>query len=126
VTALHTVDVEGRYDGRSLRDALPLVVGEIVAAIDPLEIILFGSVARGDEGPDSDLDLLVVLDHADRLMRRRLMREVRGAIRTFVPVDVVIADSAELAADRDAVGSVVYWPLREGQTLYRRSAERVG
>ena len=126
MTALHTVDVEGRYDGRSLRDALPLVVGEIVAAIDPLEIILFGSVARGDEGPDSDLDLLVVLDHADRLMRRRLMREVRGAIRTFVPVDVVIADSAELAADRDAVGSVVYWPLREGQTVYRRSAERVG
>ena len=87
---------------------------------------MFGSVARGDEGPESDLDLLVVLDHADRMMRRRLMREVRGAIRTFVPVDVVIADSAELAADRDAVGSAVYWPLREGQTVYRRSAERVG
>ncbi len=126
MTALHTVDVEGRYDGRSLRDALPLVVGEIVAAIDPFEIIVFGSVARGDEGPDSDLDLLVVLDHADRMMRRRLMREVRGAIRTFVPVDVMIADSAELAADRDAVGSVVYWALREGQTVYRRSVERVG
>ncbi len=30
------------------------------------------------------------------------MREVRGAIRTFVRVDVVIADAAELEADRDA------------------------
>ena len=40
----HTVDSEGRYDGLSLRDTLPLVVSEIVEAIDPVEVLLFGSV----------------------------------------------------------------------------------
>jgi len=36
------------------------------------------------------------------------MREVRGAIRTFVPVDIVIADLAEVEANRDEVGSAAY------------------
>ena len=62
---MHTVDAEGRYDGLTLREALPFVVREIVDAFDPVELVVFGSVARGEEGPDSDLDLLVVFDRAD-------------------------------------------------------------
>ena len=124
--AVHTVDVEGRYDGRTLREALPLVVDEIARAFAPAEVILFGSVARGEEGPDSDLDLLVVFDRADRAVRRDLMVEIRRAIRTFVPVDILVADVEELRADRDAVGSAVYWPLREGEVVYRGSEHRVG
>ena len=126
MTSVHTVDVEGRYDGLTLCDALPLVVQEIVDAFDPVEVIVFGSVARGEDGPDSDLDLLVVLDHADLAERRGLARRVRGAIRTFVPIDLVITDVADVAADRDAVGSAVYWPLREGRSVYRRGVGRVG
>ena len=34
----------------------------VVAHFDPIRVILFGSRARGEEGPDSDIDLLVVLD----------------------------------------------------------------
>ena len=66
------------------------------------------SVAPGDKTTDSDLDLLVVVDALDPTERRALMREVRGAIRTFVPVDIVIADLAEVEADCDEVGSAVY------------------
>jgi len=91
-----------------------------------VEVIVFGSVAGGEEGPDSDLDLLIVLDHADRTERRKLMRDARASIRTFVPVDVVIADIAEMAADRDDFGSAVYWPVREGVSMYRRKARRAG
>ncbi len=123
---MHTVDADGRYDGRTLREALPLVVAEIAEAFDPVEVILFGSVARGEEGPDSDLDLLVVFERADRSERRDLTVDIRRAIRTFVPVDVVVADVTELRTDRDAVGSAVYWPLREGEVVYRRREQRVG
>ena len=123
---LHVVDETGRYDGLTLREALPLVVAEIVEAFDPVEVILFGSVARGEEGPDSDLDLLVVFERVASADRRTLMRSIRGAIRTFVPVDIVVADLAEIDADRDAVGSAVYWPLREGVLVHQRSATRVG
>jgi uncharacterized protein len=126
MTSLHTVDADGRYDGLSLVEAVPLVVSEIVEAFDPLEVILFGSVARGDFGPDSDLDLLVVFDHVHRDRKRDLMREIRRSIRTFVPVDIAVAGSQELVADRDDVGSAVYWPIREGQSMYRRSVARAG
>ena len=36
------------------------VVRRLVEAVDPDKIILFGSRARGDYRPDSDLDLLVI------------------------------------------------------------------
>lgn len=124
--ATHTVDHEGRYDGLTLREALPSVVSEIVDAIDPVEVIVYGSVARGEQTPDSDIDLLVVLDVVDPAERRALMGRVRGAIRTFVPVDIVIADVAEVASEREAVGSAVYWPLRDGESVYRRAAQRGG
>ncbi len=123
MTSLHAVDPSGRYDGLTLRDALPLVVREIVDAFDPIEVIVFGSVARGEEGPDSDIDLMVVFDCVEQDARRLLMRHIRGAIRTFVPVDIVVADLADIANGRDAVGSSVYWPLREGASVYHRPVE---
>jgi uncharacterized protein len=125
MAALHTVDTEGHYDGMTLSETLPLVVDEIVAAFNPIEVILFGSVARGDDGPDSDLDLLVVLDKADRSERRQLTRDVRSAIKTFVPVDIVIADRHDLATYDGNVGSALYWPLREGRSVYKRAEKLV-
>ncbi len=126
VTTVHTVDETGRYDGLTLREALPFVVSEIVDAFDPVEVIVFGSVARGEDGPDSDLDLLVVFERVAAADRRPLMRSIRGAIRTFVPIDIVIADLPEIAADRDTVGAAVYWPLRDGVSVHQRSVARVG
>jgi uncharacterized protein len=123
---VHTVDETSLYDCLTLREALPFVVAETVEAFDPVELVLFGSVARGDDGPDSDLDLLVVFDEVAPADRRSLMPSIRGAIRTFVPVDVVVADVVEIDRDRDSVGSAVYWPLREGVCVHLRSAARAG
>jgi uncharacterized protein len=116
----HTVDDQGRYDGKTLQELWPQVVAEVVAAVDPAEVILFGSVARGHEGPDSDIDLLIVLDHVRPSEKRPMMARVRRSIQTFVPVDVLITDPTEMAERRDDVGSILYWPLREGRSVYRR------
>ena len=120
----HHVDAEGRYDGKTLQELWPAVVDEVVQAVDPLEVILFGSVARGDDGPDSDIDLLVVLDHIEAAEKRPMMARIRSAIDTFAPVDVFVTDPAEMAERRDDVGSLLYWPLREGRTVYRRTRVR--
>ncbi len=116
----HTVDDQGRYDGKTLQELWPQVVAEVVAAIDPAEVILFGSVARREDGPDSDIDLLVVLDHVQPAEKRPMMARVRRSIQTFVPVDVLITDPIEMAERRDDVGSILYWPLKEGRSVYRR------
>ena len=118
----HFVDEQGRYDGKTLQELWPSVVDEVVRAVDPTEVILFGSVARGEDGPDSDIDLLVVFDHIEPAEKRPMMARIRSAIETFAPVDVIVTDPAEMAERHDDVGSILYWPAREGRPVYRRAS----
>lgn len=120
--AQHTFDMDGRWDGRTLADIVPLAVAQIATALDPVEIILFGSVARGEDGADSDIDLLVVLDAVQPSDKRKIMAAARRAITVAAPFDILITDPAEIVARRDYVGSILYWPLREGKSVYRRAA----
>ncbi len=46
-------------------ELLAEITRRICAVSNPQQIILFGSYARGEPGPDSDLDLLVVKDEVD-------------------------------------------------------------
>ena len=118
----HFVDEQERYDGKTLQELWSSVVDEIVGAVDPTEVILFGSVARGDDGPDSDIDLLVVFDHIEPAEKRQMMARIRSAIETFAPVDVIVTDPPEMAERHDDVGSILYWPAREGRPVYRRAS----
>jgi len=125
VTVPHQVvyevaDGKARYDGRTLAEWLPQVIEEVVRACDPLQIILFGSLVRGEEGPDSDIDLLVVLPHVDPKERMRLVVDIRMAIDAPVPKGIFVTDPAEIERRRDVVGSFHYWPLREGKVVYER------
>jgi hypothetical protein len=45
------IDDKVVYDGRTLAEWVPDVVGDLVRECDPIQIILFDSVARGDDGP---------------------------------------------------------------------------
>jgi hypothetical protein len=67
------------WEGRSLRAWTDVLVDTLVAEFDPVSIILFGSLATESDGPDSDIDLLVVLDDAPMADRRRTMVEMRRA-----------------------------------------------
>jgi uncharacterized protein len=85
-------------------------------------VFLVGSVARGDDGPDSDIDLLVVLPEVDPKRRHELMAAMQRAIRVPIAVDVLPTDPDELAKRRDVIGSFAYWPSREGTVVYERAA----
>jgi predicted nucleotidyltransferase len=113
------IDGKVRYDGRTLAEWVPEVVSRIVDGFDPRRIILFGSVARGDEGPDADIDLLVVFDEIEG--RRHdaavsLLRRLRGLP---VAVDVFPTDLARLEQSADAPG-VLRVALREGRVVHER------
>ena len=66
-----------------MQEWVPDLVNVIVSAFDPESLVLFGSVADGTDGPDSDIDLLVVLSDASLADRRRLMVELRRAARAI-------------------------------------------
>ena len=70
--------------------SLDEIVRRLVAAYQPERVYLFGSHARGDAGPDSDFDLLVIVPD-DAAPERRRSRLAYQALRgTGVAVDVVV------------------------------------
>lgn len=114
--------VDGLWDGRPVREWIPEVIDDVVGAFDPVRVIVFGSVARREEGPDSDLDLLVLFDHVPAEDRRLLMGRIRGAIGAPIPIDVLVASVADYEALKDVNGSPYYWPAREGRVAHERPA----
>ncbi len=96
------------------------MVRRIVARFDPERIILFGSHARGQAGPDSDVDLLVVLPIPGSKRATRL--EIRRALRGMgAATDVVVSTPDEFAWRQEIVGTIEYPAVREGKLLYARS-----
>lgn len=89
----------------------------IVAGFSPERIILFGSRARGDADPGSDVDLLVVMPQVTN--RRELRIAIRRALNGLgLPKDVVVLSSQEFEAKQNIPGSVAYPANIEGRVLY--------
>jgi uncharacterized protein len=104
--------------GRSLpADVTDELVRRIVAVAQPERIILFGSAARGQMGPDSDVDLLVVKSGVFR--SREVALQIRRALRDLrLALDVIVATPEEVQRYGECFALVYYPALREGQVLY--------
>ena len=116
----------GSKPARRLRYGVGVVAQEIIetagqtlaaVAADPVKIVLFGSRARGDAGPDSDFDFLVV--ERDPRDRHAEMVRLGRALRPLgMPFDVVVV-SERYANDWGSVeGSMVNAALTEGRVLH--------
>jgi predicted nucleotidyltransferase len=98
-------------------NVLAEVVRRIVEVARPDRIILFGSAARGEMTPDSDLDVLVVKSGVDH--RRRLAQDIYMNLSGVgVGVDVIVLTPEDIEAQRDSVGSIVGPALDEGRVIY--------
>ena len=97
-------------------ETLDDIIQRIVAVAQPDKIILFGSAARGEMGPHSDVDLLVIKDTEDaRGLAAQIYRKLRG-IR--VAVDAVVVAPAHVERYQDSHALVIKPALREGTVVY--------
>jgi len=97
------------------------IVTRILAQSQPERVLVFGSYARGTEGPDSDVDVLVVEDTVERRRDRSVC--LRKALRGLgVPVDVLVATPEDLRRYGDAIGLIYRTALAEGVVVYERIA----
>lgn len=102
---------------------LQRMVRAIVAEVDPLRVVLFGSHARGDAHRDSDVDLLVVEDEPFGAARCRLDEYERIYLAVAglgVAKDILLYSADEIDYWRDSLNHVVGRALREGRVLYER------
>ena len=93
------------------------LVERTVAAVQPLRIILFGSAARGTMGPDSDLDILVVVP--DGVHRRRTAQAVYASLAGMgFAKDVIVVTESDIREYGDDPSLVICPALSQGKELY--------
>lgn len=101
------------------RREIQQMVRRIVSRFHPEKIILFGSHARGDAGPDSDVDLLVVMPLLGSRLEKQL--EIRLALRGIqIPKDIVVTTPEEFQWRKEIPGTIERPAAREGKVLYAR------
>jgi predicted nucleotidyltransferase len=97
--------------------AIDRLVRRIVEVAQPDRIVLFGSAARGEMGPDSDLDVLVVKSGVAH--RRRLAQDIYMNLSGVgVGVDLIVLTPEDIEQQRNSVGSIVGPALEEGLVIY--------
>ncbi len=94
------------------------LVRRVVDSVQPLRIILFGSAARGEMGPNSDLDTLVVVNGENdcRALAKLLARKLRGL---GCATDVLVVNQSDVDRHADNPYLVLHTALTEGKELYR-------
>ncbi len=97
---------------------ISIMTDRIVREFDPLQIILFGSQARGDADQHSDIDLLVVF--SELTDKRKTAIDIGRAL-SDVPVakDIIVSTPEELERGRTRIGSVLRYAQQEGKILWK-------
>jgi len=98
-------------------DALEEIIRRVVEVAQPERIILFGSAARGEMGPNSDVDLLVV--KRGKFDQRRLTGDIYVSLHGVgQAVDVVVVTPEQVERYRKTHWLVIAPALREGREVY--------
>ncbi len=98
------------------RQTLDDIIRRVVETAQPEKIILFGSAARGDMGPNSDVDLLIIKEGADALdLMARIYRKLHGV---GAAVDAIVVSPEDVERFKDSHALIIKPALREGRVVY--------
>ena len=96
------------------------IVRTIAERFHPERIILFGSYARGDAGPDSDVDIFVEMESALKPPERAVEIDRTFGLRQWA-MDVLVYTPEEVRRLRPVNGTLLQVIEKEGKVLYERS-----
>jgi uncharacterized protein len=102
--------------GKSLRPAIQRIVQEL----NPEKIVLFGSYAYGNPNPDSDVDLLVIMNTKASL-KDRSWAVFRLLLPRPFPVDILVKTPREVKEGLETGDFFLREILSRGKVLYDRS-----
>jgi predicted nucleotidyltransferase len=102
---------------RTPQEAIEDVVRQIAQKFHPRTIILFGSYAYGNPHPESDVDLLVVMDKPTKETQQAI-RITQSLERDWFGLDLIVCTPEKLK-NRIALGdSFLRQIIRKGKVLY--------
>lgn len=97
---------------------------DVSRQFNPERIILFGSYADGRPDADSDVDLLIVMDHPGRDVDQAFA--IRKTIKRSFPLDLVVRTPSELKRRLRQKDTFLTRICTTGKTLYDRRSQRMG
>ena len=98
-------------------DLLQQIVQRIVRTVGPERVILFGSHARGDPRPRSDLDILVIMESTEPRHRRSI--PLFAALSDILtPMDILVYTPEEVREWSNVPQAFPTTAIREGRVLY--------
>ncbi|MFB6226094.1 MAG: nucleotidyltransferase domain-containing protein [Candidatus Paceibacteria bacterium] len=99
-------------------DVLDRIVKKIKTEYSPDQIILFGSYARGNPDPDSDLDLLIIKD-TEKPQRKRQQELRKKIYPPEAPFDLIVLTPDEVKRKRKS-GVFINNILNKGRKIYEK------
>jgi predicted nucleotidyltransferase len=100
------------------QDSIETVVRQIVEGFQPEQIILFGSYAYRRPGPESDVDLLVVMDTPLKEMEQAV--RICQAIEYHFGLDLIVRTPVTVARRLALGDSFLHEATQNGKVLYER------
>jgi predicted nucleotidyltransferase len=101
------------------RKMVDSMIDRIVRDLHPQRIILFGSYAYGNATPDSDVDLLIIMETAMRpVERNRVVSRLLSPRK--LPVDIVVKTPQEIEKSQRRVDPFLHEILNKGKVVYAR------
>jgi predicted nucleotidyltransferase len=103
-----------------IREIAESVAKRIGDGLPAEEVWLFGSQARGDANPDSDMDFLVVVGESDKPTHHQ-SREAHSLVSEIrVPKDIVVLTRQQWSRQENVVNTLPYIAKKEGLLLYHK------
>ncbi len=91
-------------------------VQKVAEEFRPERIVLFGSYAYGKPTDDSDIDLLVVMDHKGRAVEQAA--KIRSSIHSTFPIDVLVRSPRKIRERLKLGDPFVKTIVEKGEVLY--------
>lgn len=102
------------------KEILDQAVKRLVKTYHPLSIYLFGSYAWGNPTDDSDLDLLIVIDHSDQNDFQRAVAGHHALWGLEIPKDLLVFTQNEFENEAQDVTTLCHKVIKDGIKVYAK------